>query len=112
VQALRQAGRRVPDDGAIVGFDDIEAARFTDPPLTTVRQPIVEVARAIVRRLLVPEEERQAAEPLILPTELVVRDSTGPLPAGRPPPGHRSPQSTRISIIRSQPGQTSSAEGP
>jgi DNA-binding LacI/PurR family transcriptional regulator len=75
LHALRQAGRRVPDDVAVVGFDDIEAARFTDPPLTTVRQPVAEVARAVVRRLLGPADER-AAEPLILPTELVVRDST------------------------------------
>jgi DNA-binding LacI/PurR family transcriptional regulator len=75
LHALRKAGRRVPDDVAIVGFDDIEAARFTDPPLTTVRQPIVEVARAIVRRLLTPENGH-ASEPLTLPTELIVRDST------------------------------------
>ncbi|PRX01059.1 UNVERIFIED_ORG: LacI family transcriptional regulator [Actinomadura viridilutea] len=74
LHALRQAGRRVPDDVAVVGFDDIEAARYTDPPLTTVRQPVAEVARAVVRRLLGSEEER-TAEPLILPTELIVRDS-------------------------------------
>nr|BFE81984.1 hypothetical protein GCM10020093_045850 [Planobispora longispora] len=52
LQALRQAGRRVPDDVAVMGFDDIEAARYTEPPLTTVRQPIVEQAAAMVRLLL------------------------------------------------------------
>jgi DNA-binding LacI/PurR family transcriptional regulator len=72
--ALRKAGRRVPDDVAIVGFDDIDAARFTDPPLTTVRQPIAEVARTIVRMLLTGADHE--AEPTIFPTELVVRDST------------------------------------
>ncbi|GAA1593383.1 LacI family DNA-binding transcriptional regulator [Actinomadura kijaniata] len=74
LRALRRAGRRVPDDVAVVGFDDIEAARFTDPALTTVRQPIAEVARTIVRMLLDGVEE--GAEPVVLPTELIVRDST------------------------------------
>lgn len=71
---LRKAGRRVPDDVAIVGFDDIDAARFTDPPLTTVRQPIAEVARAIVRMILAGAVGQ--AEPVIFPTDLIVRDST------------------------------------
>jgi DNA-binding LacI/PurR family transcriptional regulator len=74
MRTLRKAGRRVPDDVAIVGFDDIEAARFTDPPLTTVRQPIAEVAQEIVRFLLAPKAERPR-EPVILPTELIIRDS-------------------------------------
>jgi DNA-binding LacI/PurR family transcriptional regulator len=74
MHTLRRAGRRVPDDVAVVGFDDIEAARFADPPLTTVHHPIAEVAREIVRILLAPWDERPG-EPVILPTELVVRDS-------------------------------------
>lgn len=74
LHALRRAGRRVPDDVAVVGFDDIDAARYTDPPLTTVRQPIAEVARAVVGMLLTGAGD--GAEPVIFPTELVVRDST------------------------------------
>ncbi|MFB4311274.1 LacI family DNA-binding transcriptional regulator [Actinomadura sp. GTD37] len=73
LHALRRAGRRVPDDVAVVGFDDIAGARFTDPPLTTVRQPIAEVARAIVRMLLTGADG--GADPEIFPTELIVRDS-------------------------------------
>jgi DNA-binding LacI/PurR family transcriptional regulator len=70
--ALRAAGRRVPDDVAVAGFDDIELARFSEPPLTTVRQPVAEVAACIVRMLLGPDARD---EPVVLPTELVVRES-------------------------------------
>ncbi|WP_329560366.1 LacI family DNA-binding transcriptional regulator [Kitasatospora sp. NBC_01266] len=76
LQELRAAGRRVPQDVALVGFDDSIVARHTDPPLTTVRQPTEEMGRAMVRQLL-----EQIAEPgctrrqLVLATELVVRDS-------------------------------------
>ncbi|GAA5182936.1 LacI family DNA-binding transcriptional regulator [Rugosimonospora acidiphila] len=73
--ALRQAGRRVPDDVAVVGFDDIELARYTEPPLTTVRQPIVELGRELARQLL----SLAAGDPIepfmVLPTEMVVRES-------------------------------------
>ncbi len=76
MQALRQAGRSVPDDVAIVGFDDIEAARYTDPPLTTVRHPIVEQAAAMVKLLLsLLERGETVTDPVILSTELVVRES-------------------------------------
>ncbi|MFC0862858.1 LacI family DNA-binding transcriptional regulator [Sphaerimonospora cavernae] len=74
LQTLRQAGRRVPDDVAVVGFDDIEAARYTEPPLTTMRHPVVEQAAAMVR-LLLGLFEGGPADPVILPTELVVRES-------------------------------------
>ncbi|MDR8409644.1 LacI family DNA-binding transcriptional regulator [Nonomuraea sp. 3-1Str] len=74
LQSLRQAGRRVPDDVAVVGFDDIEAAQYTEPPLTTVRHPVVEQATAMVR-LLLGLFEGEPADPVILPTELVVRES-------------------------------------
>jgi DNA-binding LacI/PurR family transcriptional regulator len=70
--ALRSAGRRVPEDVAVAGFDDIELARFSEPPLTTVRQPVAEVAACIVQMLLSPEPP---TAPLILPTELVTRES-------------------------------------
>ncbi|MFI6599948.1 LacI family DNA-binding transcriptional regulator [Nonomuraea sp. NPDC050536] len=74
LQSLRQAGRRVPDDVAVVGFDDIEAARFTEPALTTVRHPIPEQAAAMVRLLLDLLAGRPGT-PIILPTELITRES-------------------------------------
>ncbi|MEV0348292.1 LacI family DNA-binding transcriptional regulator [Nonomuraea sp. NPDC050680] len=74
LQSLRLAGRRVPDDVAVVGFDDIEAAKYTEPPLTTVRHPVPEQAAAMVR-LLLGLFTGGPAEPVILPTELVVRES-------------------------------------
>lgn len=74
LQALRQAGRRVPDDVAVVGFDDIEAAKYTEPPLTTVRHPIFEQAAAMVKLLLGLFEDGPS-DPVILPTELVIRES-------------------------------------
>ena len=70
--ALRATGRRVPEDVAVAGFDDIELARFSEPALTTVRQPVAEVAACIVQMLLGPEPQ---ADPVILPTELVIRAS-------------------------------------
>ncbi|GAA3029331.1 LacI family DNA-binding transcriptional regulator [Streptosporangium longisporum] len=75
MHALRQIGRRVPGDIAIVGYDDIEAARYTDPPLTTVRNPHAEQAATMVR-LLLALLEGESAEPVILSTELVVRSSS------------------------------------
>jgi DNA-binding LacI/PurR family transcriptional regulator len=76
LRTLREAGRRVPDDVAVVGFDDIEMARYTDPPLTTVRQPIEEIGRTIARQLL-RQLAGEAIEPaLVLPTELVIRGSS------------------------------------
>ncbi len=67
--------RRIPEDVAVVGFDDFDISRYTDPPLTTVRQPIMELGRELARQLLrvIAGEEVQPA--VILPTELVVRAS-------------------------------------
>jgi DNA-binding LacI/PurR family transcriptional regulator len=75
LRALRQAGRRVPDDVAVVGFDDIDNARYTEPPLTTVRQPTIEMGRQMVRLLLRITAGEEVEEPVILPTELIVRES-------------------------------------
>jgi DNA-binding LacI/PurR family transcriptional regulator len=76
LRTLREAGRRVPDDVAVVGFDDIQIARYTDPPLTTVRQPIEEIGRTVARQLLRLLAGEQVEASVVLPTELVVREST------------------------------------
>jgi DNA-binding LacI/PurR family transcriptional regulator len=75
LQALRQAGRRVPDDVALIGFDDIALAAYTDPPLTTVRQPIVDIGRQMARQLLRLVGGETIEPMVVLPTELVVRGS-------------------------------------
>jgi DNA-binding LacI/PurR family transcriptional regulator len=75
LRTLREAGRRVPDDVAVIGFDDADFARYTDPPLTTVRQPIIEIGREMVRLLLRLADGEPVEDALILPTHLVLRDS-------------------------------------
>ncbi|GAA0480563.1 LacI family DNA-binding transcriptional regulator [Streptomyces olivaceiscleroticus] len=74
---LRERGRRVPADVALVGFDDSTVARHLDPPLTSVRQPIEEMGRAMARVLVEELGERSRERPQhVLPTELVVRESS------------------------------------
>lgn len=75
LDALRAAGRRVPDDVAVVGFDDSELAASADPPLTTVRQPIEELGRRVAGALL-DQLGGGAPAAAVLRTELVVRSST------------------------------------
>ncbi len=77
MSALRQAGRRVPGDVAVIGFDDVTAAAFTDPPLTTVRQP-VERLGSLAAELLFEQVVSGSgpADNRILDTELVIRAST------------------------------------
>ncbi|MFE0413668.1 LacI family DNA-binding transcriptional regulator [Streptomyces tendae] len=76
LNALRAAGRRVPQDVAVIGFDDFHPARPTDPPLTTVRQPLEEIGRTMVRLLQEEMEDPAIAwRHVILRTELVLRDS-------------------------------------
>jgi DNA-binding LacI/PurR family transcriptional regulator len=76
LRALRAAGRSVPDEVAVIGFDDSIMARQTDPELTTVRQPVNELGREVTRRLLEMIGTGAAPAPgLVLPTELVVRGS-------------------------------------
>ncbi|MFF0750772.1 LacI family DNA-binding transcriptional regulator [Streptomyces sp. NPDC004267] len=74
LRTLRGAGRRVPADVAVIGFDDLAAARIADPPLTTVHQPVEGLGREMAR-MLVALINGQDPTPLILPTRLVVRAS-------------------------------------
>lgn len=76
IQALSEAGRRVPHDVAVIGFDDSVVAQSLDPPLTTVRQPMQQLGQEVARMLL-----DQLADPgrpvrrLVLDTELTLRQS-------------------------------------
>ena len=78
IKALKKNGLRVPEDCAVVGFDDIELSTFWDPPLTTIRQPKVQIGQCAFRKLL----SLMKKEPIlnmkdILPYELVIRGSCG-----------------------------------
>ena len=80
LRALAEHGLRVPDDVSLVGVDDIDLCQYTIPPLTTVRQDRVAMGRGAVQRLIALIEGTGETSPLILPTELIVRKSTGPAP--------------------------------
>jgi LacI family transcriptional regulator len=81
-EALYERGLRTPDDISIVGFDDLDAARWAVPPLTTVRQPLIEMAGVATRMLLSLMQGETLDSPRVeLATPLVVRASTAP-PAG------------------------------
>jgi LacI family transcriptional regulator len=78
--ALAEAGVRVPQDIALVGFDDIPLARFVSPPLTTVRVDVAEMGRRALERLVVSIADPEAAGRSSIetvPVELVVRASCG-----------------------------------
>ena len=81
--AIREAGLRIPDDISVVGMDDIEAAAFQNPPLTSVQQSLPQMAGLGVQMLLNILNSKEPTEPRIVqePT-LVVRGSSAP-PRGR-----------------------------
>lgn len=74
---LKDAGLSVPDDIAVVGFDDIRLARYLTPPLTTVRAPIELAGREAVHQLISLIQSGHADTLTLLPTELVIRRSCG-----------------------------------
>ncbi|MBU2666483.1 LacI family transcriptional regulator [Actinoplanes bogorensis] len=77
MQALLDAGRRIPQDVAVVGFDDIPTAAHTQPPLTTVHQPLREMGEAAARTLLAHFEGTPLPNrPTVIPTSLNTRPST------------------------------------
>ncbi|MFE1555725.1 LacI family DNA-binding transcriptional regulator [Streptomyces sp. NPDC058734] len=76
---LRERGLRVPEDVAVIGFNDLASARHTSPPLTTVHQPVRALGQEMAR-MLVSAIEGHRPSPLILPTRLTVRESAPDLP--------------------------------
>jgi DNA-binding LacI/PurR family transcriptional regulator len=81
IQALREAGRRIPEDVSVVGFDDIQSAAFQNPALTTVRQPLramgMIAAETLLQRINAPAHAPYPKELMVEP-ELIVRASTAP----------------------------------
>ena len=77
IRALREAGLRVPTDVSVVGFDDIALAEHFDPPLTTVRIPAHSLGETAGQLLVERIAGRPVAARTLLPTQLVIRESTG-----------------------------------
>jgi LacI family transcriptional regulator len=85
IRALREAGRQVPEDVSVVGFDDIQSAAFQNPGLTTVRQPLREMGRAAAEILLkrINRPGSELHDKHIVEPELIIRETTGPVSNGR-----------------------------
>jgi DNA-binding LacI/PurR family transcriptional regulator len=83
IQALRESGRRIPEDFSVVGFDDIQSAAFQNPGLTTVKQPLrqmgVLAAETVLQRINAPVKQPYPKEIIVEP-EFIIRGSTGPAP--------------------------------
>ena len=75
LRALREAGRVVPRDVALVGFEDADVARRTDPPLTTIHQPVEELGRTMAALLIDLIAGRDVVSHVLLDTHLVRRSS-------------------------------------
>ncbi len=75
IKGLRRLGKRVPDDLSVVGFDDLDLARMSDPSLTTVHQDIAAKGRNAIQVILDAVEGRTEKQERILPIRLVERDS-------------------------------------
>jgi LacI family transcriptional regulator len=81
IQALKEMGYRVPEDVSVIGFDDISLARFSSPPLTTVRQDSELKGRLTAETLLalIDSKGNYPLTQIMLPTSLIVRESTAPV---------------------------------
>src|SRR5690606_3882352 len=86
LRVLRESGRRVPEDVALVGYDDTALAASADPPLTTVHQPTERMGGEMARVLADRALARTAPEGIVLETRLVVRASGRRRPETAPVP--------------------------
>jgi DNA-binding LacI/PurR family transcriptional regulator len=84
ISALHEAGRSVPDDVSVIGFDDIPEAGYFLPPLTTIRQDFAEVGRRCIARLMALIAGEQGTSMSAVEPTLLLRASTAPPPSTRP----------------------------
>lgn len=76
MRAIRMHGLRIPSDISVVGFDDLFLASYTDPPLTTVRQPMRRMGQLAMENLLKLLSEQESVVRVKVRAELIVREST------------------------------------
>ena len=78
LQVIKGRGQRIPEDVSVIGFDDIPHARYTDPPLTTIAQPMAELGMEAMTMLLeILQDPTTRPRKRILPAPLVIRASAG-----------------------------------
>jgi len=81
IETAKHGGLNIPRDLSVIGFDDIRFARYTDPPMTTVAQPMREIGEGTVRLLLqILNGKTTAPESITLPHQLTIRSSSAPPP--------------------------------
>jgi LacI family transcriptional regulator len=79
IRALREAGRRIPEDVSVIGFDDIQSAAYQNPGLTTIRQPLRQMGMTAAETLVQRINSSKSAEypkNIVAEPELIVRGST------------------------------------
>jgi DNA-binding LacI/PurR family transcriptional regulator len=76
LRKIRASGLRVPQDISLIGFDDLFIAQYTEPPLTTIRQPMREMGRRAMELLVQLLEGSETTHRIQVPGELIVREST------------------------------------
>ncbi|HVR20657.1 MAG TPA: substrate-binding domain-containing protein [Polyangiaceae bacterium] len=108
LEGLAARGIKVPHDVALMGFDDVDLARYVDPPLTTVRQPLRELGRTALEHLIERVATGGPPEQRVLPSELVIRESCGCLSYrdGRKDSSRAPADSEADSLVRAAPDVT------
>lgn len=77
-RAVLEAGKRIPEDISVAGYDGIEMGEYYNPKLTTIKQPVEEIAKKTIRLLLDVIAERREHQQIVFPAQLIERESTGP----------------------------------
>ena len=83
-EAARTLDLKIPEQLSVIGFDDVQTAAYMGPALTTVRQPLQNMAAAAVRMIIDKSHGRPIQNRSIYPTTLIVRNSTRPLEISEP----------------------------
>lgn len=79
IKAIKESGRKVPEDISVIGFDNIPLSEFLDPPLTTIKQPAFEKGEKAANILVKMLDNKKQIKSLLLDVELIKRKSTSEL---------------------------------